>query len=33
MEIEAEITALKEDGGSFAVMKEVDPEKPLIWTS
>ena len=31
MEIEAEISQLKEDGGSFAEMKEVDPDNPIIW--
>jgi uracil-DNA glycosylase family 4 len=31
MEIEAEISRLREDGGTFAEMKEVDPLNPIIW--
>ena len=31
MEIEAEISRLREDGGNFSEMKEVDPLNPVIW--
>lgn len=31
MEIEAEISQLKEDGGNFAEMKEINPLNPIIW--
>jgi hypothetical protein len=31
MEIEAEITRLREDGGNFSELKEVDPLNPKLW--
>jgi DNA polymerase-1 len=31
MEIEAEITQLREDGGNFSELKEVDPLNPKLW--
>ena len=31
MEIEVEISRLREDGGNFAEMKEIDPLNPKLW--
>ncbi len=31
MEIEAEITKLKKDGGNFSELKEINPDDAKLW--